>query len=52
MSTLIDFRERIGPSVEDAIPFDLGETWAKVAEIAREYLQAQRDAANGDEAQA
>jgi len=52
MSTIIDFRERTGPSAEDAIPFELGETWAKIAEIAREHLQAQRDAANDTEAQA
>lgn len=50
--TTIDFRERTGLSAEDAIPFELGETWAKVAEIAREHLAAQRDAANGTEVQA
>jgi len=49
MSTLIDFRELTGPSADDVIPFELGDAWAKVAEIAREHLRAQRDMANVQE---
>ena len=45
--TTVDFRELSGLALEDAIPFELGETWAKIAEIAREAIRAQRDAANG-----
>lgn len=32
---------------DDPIPFELDGAWTKVAEIAREHLRAQRDAANG-----
>lgn len=51
--TTIDFRDlRPGATADEAIPYEMTDGWQALADAAREYLRAQRDAANGTEAQA